>query len=123
MAQPCRFEFENDRGHKLHGVEFLPSGKQWATLIWNHGVCEHKERYVPGKVALDLIKTQKWTCSAVATPVELNLGFLMVTLAQLPALGLLLQCLSNWPMQEWLCTALMCTGMVNQSPNSLTIVA
>lgn len=54
MSQPCRFEFENDRGQKLHGVEFLPSGKQWATLIWNHGVCEHKERYVPGKVALDL---------------------------------------------------------------------
>jgi hypothetical protein len=53
MAQACRFEFENDRGQKLHGVEFVPvpSSQQVATLIWNHGVCEHKERYVPGENA------------------------------------------------------------------------
>lgn len=49
MSQACRFEFENDRGQKLQGVEYIPSSKQWATLVWNHGVCEHKERYVPGK--------------------------------------------------------------------------
>lgn len=51
MAQPCRFVFENNRGQKLHGVEYVPadSSKQWATLIWHHGVCEHKERYCPGK--------------------------------------------------------------------------
>jgi len=51
MAQPCRFVFENDRGQKLHGVEYVPtdSSKQWATLIWHHGVCEHKERYCAGK--------------------------------------------------------------------------
>jgi hypothetical protein len=58
MSQPCRFELENDRGQKLQGVEFLPSGKQWATLIWNHGVCEHKERYVPGEVALDVYEAR-----------------------------------------------------------------
>jgi hypothetical protein len=54
MAQACRFEFENDRGQKLHGVEFVPvpSNRQVATLIWNHGICEHKERYVPGEHAL-----------------------------------------------------------------------
>lgn len=48
MPHICRFEFENDRGQKLHGVEYKPDGGQFATLIWNHGVCEHKERYVPG---------------------------------------------------------------------------
>lgn len=48
MPHICRFEFENDRGQRLHGVEYKPDRGQFATLIWNHGVCEHKERYVPG---------------------------------------------------------------------------
>lgn len=53
MAKACRFEFENDRGLKLHGVEYLPdSRQQWATLIWHHGVCEHKERYCAGELLL-----------------------------------------------------------------------
>jgi hypothetical protein len=52
----CRFDFENGRGQKLHGVEFIPpsGSKQWASLVWNHGVCEHKERYVPGEGLLSL---------------------------------------------------------------------
>lgn len=46
------FSFENDRGHKLLGAEFVPDSaqQQWATLIWHHGVCEHSGRYTPGKL-------------------------------------------------------------------------
>eukprot|EP00775_Hariotina_reticulata_P010127 gene10127-10285_t len=41
------FQFTNSRGQTLVGYEFMPQTKPWATLVWNHGVCEHAGRYIP----------------------------------------------------------------------------